>query len=81
MSNSPLDAEQRRFYDENGYLVVRGFFEPKDLEPWLERFLAIVEGRVPPAELVWLMAHDFFQQLPALVSATIGGTFSHIRRY
>ena len=55
MSTSPLDAEQRRFYDENGYLVIRSFFERKDLEPWTERFIAICDGRVPAAEDMLVM--------------------------
>lgn len=55
MPTHSLDAEQRRFYDENGYLLVRGFFDPKELEPWSERFLAICEGRVPPAEDMLVM--------------------------
>jgi phytanoyl-CoA hydroxylase len=52
---SPLTAEQRRCYDENGYVLVRGFFEKKELEPWTKRFLDIVDGRVPPAEDMLVM--------------------------
>jgi phytanoyl-CoA hydroxylase len=49
MATQVLDPEQRRCYDEQGYLVVPGFFERKELRPWLERFEAIAAGRVPPA--------------------------------
>jgi phytanoyl-CoA hydroxylase len=55
MSPQSLEPEQRRFYDENGYLLLRGFFEAKELEPWSERFVAICEGRVPAAEDMLVM--------------------------
>ena len=53
--DSPLDAAQRRFYDENGYLLVPGFFAPDELRFCAERFAAIVEGEVEPAEGMLVM--------------------------
>ena len=41
--------EQRRQYDEDGYLLVRGLFEKPELERWVQRFVDIAEGRVAPA--------------------------------
>ncbi len=55
MATSLLTAEQRRAYAEDGYLVARGFFERKELEPWTQRFIAICEGSVPPAEDMLVM--------------------------
>lgn len=49
MSQAPITPEQRRHYDERGYLVVRGLFEPAELEAWSKRFLAIVNEEVEPA--------------------------------
>jgi len=45
----PLSPEQRRRYDEQGYLVLPRFFAPEELEVWNRRFLDIVEARVPAA--------------------------------
>jgi len=42
-------ADERRHYDETGYLVARRFFPPEELEDFGKRFLAIVNEEVPPA--------------------------------
>jgi phytanoyl-CoA hydroxylase len=55
MSSVELTPEQRATYEENGFLVIRGFWEPVDLKPFEERFLAIVEGEVPPGEGMLVM--------------------------
>ena len=55
MSTSALSAEQRRFYDENGYLVVRGLFDAEKLARWNERFLAIASGAAEPPEDMLVM--------------------------
>jgi len=52
---APLSSDQRRHYDERGYLLLRGFFEPEALKAFDERFLAIVEGRVEPAPAMLVM--------------------------
>lgn len=49
MSDSILTSEQRRHYDEHGYLLLRGLFDDAELEPLRKRFLAIVNEEVPPA--------------------------------
>jgi ectoine hydroxylase-related dioxygenase (phytanoyl-CoA dioxygenase family) len=42
-------ADERRHYDETGYLVVERFFPPEEIEDCGKRFLAIVNEEVPPA--------------------------------
>ncbi|MCZ6463114.1 MAG: phytanoyl-CoA dioxygenase family protein [Proteobacteria bacterium] len=44
-----ITPDQRSFYDENGYHLVRGLFEESETEVWIERFLAIVQEEVEPA--------------------------------
>ncbi len=50
-----MTPEQAQFYQEQGYLVVRGLFGADELAVWLERFEAIVDGRVEPAEHMLVM--------------------------
>lgn len=50
-----LDAEQRRLYAEQGYLVLRGLFDEVEMKPWLERFLQVVNEEVAPAEGMLVM--------------------------
>jgi phytanoyl-CoA hydroxylase len=47
--DASLGREQRRAYDENGYLVVRGLFSAAELAVWNERFEDIALGRVEQA--------------------------------
>ena len=51
----PLSPEDRRHYEERGYLVVRGLLGDEELEPLRERFLAVVNGEVPPAPEMLVM--------------------------
>ena len=55
MPATPLRPAQRRHYAEQGYLVLRGFFAPAELEVWNRRFLDIVDGRVPAAPEMLVM--------------------------
>ena len=55
MATATLTDEQRAFYDENGYLLLPGFFSEDELAPWQERFLAIVNEEVPPADEMLVM--------------------------
>jgi len=48
-ASAPFTDDERRHYDEHGYVLRRGFFEPHELKPFVERFLAIVSGELPPA--------------------------------
>ncbi|MBW2294902.1 MAG: phytanoyl-CoA dioxygenase family protein [Deltaproteobacteria bacterium] len=50
-----LSEEQRREYQERGYLVVPGLFSAKELAVWHEQFLDIVEGRIEPAKDMLVM--------------------------
>lgn len=54
-ARSRLSAEQMEEFETRGYLVLRGLFAPEELEPWLERFTAIVEGTLAPAEGMLVM--------------------------
>ncbi len=55
MSKQLMTEEQRQGYDEQGFVLVRGFFDKDELEPWHQRFVDIVEGRVEPAENMLVM--------------------------
>jgi len=50
-----MTEKQRQGYDEQGFVLVRGFFDKDELEPWHQRFVDIVEGRVEPAENMLVM--------------------------
>lgn len=43
-----LTLEQRRFYEENGYIVIRGFLKDADIEVWKNRFLDYCDQKLPP---------------------------------
>jgi len=55
MPGPPFSSEQSRFYDENGYLLLRSFFEPAELEVWNRRFEQIAGGDVEAADGMLLM--------------------------
>lgn len=46
---SILTPEQRQFYEENGYLVVRNLVPQSDLDRYRQHFIAIAEGKIPKA--------------------------------
>jgi phytanoyl-CoA hydroxylase len=52
---SPMNEDQRKKYEEQGFLIVRNLFGPEEIERWNQRFLAIVEGDVEPAEDMLVM--------------------------
>jgi phytanoyl-CoA hydroxylase len=47
--NPKLSAAEQAHYDSQGYVVIRGFFAPDELQLLLDRLEEIVEGRVAPA--------------------------------
>lgn len=51
----PLTADERRHYDEQGYVVLRGFFSQAELAPWLQRLDDIITGRVPKPGTMLMM--------------------------
>ncbi len=55
MPSSPLSEDQRRSYEENGFVLVRRLFDDGELETWRKRFLAIVDGEVEPAPEMLVM--------------------------
>ena len=50
-----ITPEDKDFYEEHGYVVVRGLLPPTELKVWIDRLLAIVEGQVEPAEGMLVM--------------------------
>jgi phytanoyl-CoA hydroxylase len=45
--------EQRRQYQEQGYVVERGFFGRGETDTWMRRFVALAGGEIePPAEML-----------------------------
>ncbi|KAB7500099.1 Phytanoyl-CoA dioxygenase, peroxisomal [Armadillidium nasatum] len=46
LDNSKLNSEQRAFYEENGFLVIKNLVKHEHLERWRMRFLDLIEGRV-----------------------------------
>jgi phytanoyl-CoA hydroxylase len=55
VSEAPLSADELRHYRDHGYAVKRRFFSESELEPFVKRFLAIVNEEVPPAPGMTLM--------------------------
>lgn len=55
MPAQPLSAEQKDFYDRQGYLLVRGLFSGADLLPWLRRLDDILTGQVARPDTMLVM--------------------------
>jgi len=49
--NGRLSPEQRRHYEQHGFLVVRGLVPPALLDTCRERFLSVVEGKVDRGQM------------------------------
>ena len=43
-----LTKQQRDFYEENGYIVLEGMFDLKDIDKWVSRFGDYVEKKAKP---------------------------------
>jgi phytanoyl-CoA hydroxylase len=74
MTDSPISDAQRASYRERGYLLLKGFFDAAELAPWVERFLAIVNQEIPPAEKMLVMREVMVAKgivKPATSAATI----------
>lgn len=54
LDGSPLSDEQRHFYEENGFIVIRGLVAPRELKLYKERFQNIASGdvKVPGLQLM-----------------------------
>jgi len=48
VSETTFSADELRHYQEHGYVMKRRFFSESELEPFVKRFLAIVNEEVPP---------------------------------
>ena len=47
-SNGCLTYEQRKFYEEYGYIVVPGLYSQEDMTSWVDRFLEYCDGKQRP---------------------------------
>ena len=43
-----LTLEQRRFYEENGYIVVKNFLKHEEIDTWVARFKEYCDNKLPP---------------------------------
>ena len=43
-----LTLEQRRFYEENGYIVVKNFLKHHEIDQWVQRFKEYCDKTLPP---------------------------------
>lgn len=50
-----MTPEQLDHYREQGYVVLRAFFDPNEMRPWLERLAGLISGEVPRSEGMLLM--------------------------
>lgn len=50
-----LTPEQRRQYDEDGYLLVRKIVSEAEIAVWRDRFIAIANGDIPPTPTMLVM--------------------------
>lgn len=41
-----LTQEERQFYEENGYFVVRGIFSEADIAEWKQQFREYADGKL-----------------------------------
>ena len=46
-SKGCLTLEQRQFYEENGYIVIRNFLKHEDIDRWVARFKEYCDKKVP----------------------------------
>jgi phytanoyl-CoA hydroxylase len=42
-----LTLEQRKFYEENGYIVIRNFLKDSDIDIWKARFIEYCDNKIP----------------------------------
>lgn len=43
-----LTLEQRQFYEENGYIILRKFLKDEDIEKWKNRFIEYCDKKAAP---------------------------------
>lgn len=46
-----LTLEQRKFYEENGYIVIKKFLKDDDIEKWKQRFLDYCDKKLQPYDI------------------------------
>jgi len=52
---SPMSMDDREFYEENGYLIVKNLYSPEELTMYLQRFKDICEGKVKRSKGMFIM--------------------------
>lgn len=50
-----LTLEQRKFYEENGFIVIKKLVKPADMETYTKHFIDLCDGRVPFAPTMTVM--------------------------
>ncbi|MEN8183446.1 MAG: phytanoyl-CoA dioxygenase family protein [Myxococcota bacterium] len=75
-----LSEKDRRHYADRGHLVVPGLFGRDELSRWSERFLAVVEGQVPPAPGMLVM-RDVMVAKGAVQPASRPGAIAKIQDF
>lgn len=55
VDNDVLTREERQFYEENGFLVVRGLVSLDELEAYRQRFVLICNQEIPAASTMTVM--------------------------
>lgn len=43
-----LTTDQRKFYEENGYIVIKNFLKAEDIDRWVVRFKEYCDKTIPP---------------------------------
>ncbi len=80
MGQEALTADEVGHYAEHGYVVRRGFFTPDELEPFVKRFLAIVDEEVPPAPGMTVM-RDVMVAKGAVTPGSRAGAIAKIQDF
>jgi len=55
LDNDLLTDEQRQYYEDNGYLVIRNLVPKNELEIYRQRFIDLAEGRIHPPATITMM--------------------------
>ena len=80
MGETPFTTDELRHYQDHGYVLKRRFFPERELEPFVKRFLAIVNEAVPPAPGMTLM-RDVMVAKGAVKPATRAAAIAKIQDF
>lgn len=48
-----LTLEQRQFYEENGYIVIKNFLKSDEIDRWVARFKEYCDKTLPPYSTIY----------------------------